>query len=65
MSNDVLGCPLNIPICVSATAFDKLLHPLGEGATANGAASVGTGFLLSLEATSIIEEVADEATHST
>ena len=64
MSTDVLGCPLSIPICVSATAFQKLLHPLGEVATAKGAASMGTGFLLSLEATSSIEEVADATTNS-
>ena len=65
MYNEVLGCPLSIPICVSATPFHKLLHSLGEVATTKGAASMGTGFLLSLEATSTIEEVADATTHST
>ena len=65
MSTDVLGCPLSIPICVSATAFQKLFHPLGEVATAKGAASVKTGFMLSSLATSSIEEVADATVNST
>ena len=65
MSTDVLGCPLSIPICVSATAFQKLLHPLGEVATAKGVASMETGFMLSVLATSSIEEVADATISST
>ena len=65
MSTDVLGCPLSIPICISATAMQKLLHPLGEVAMANGAASMGTGFMLSIAATSSIEEVADATDNST
>ena len=65
MATDVLGCPLSIPICVSATAMQKLLHPLGEVGTAKGAASMETGFMLSLAATSSIEEVADSTPNST
>ena len=59
MSTDVLGCLLSIPICVSATAFQKLIHPLGEAVTAKGVASMEAGFMLSVLATSSIEEVAD------
>ena len=65
MSTDVLGCPLSIPICVSATGLQKLIHPLGEVATAKGAASMKTGFMLSVLATSSIEEVADATINST
>ena len=64
MSTDVLGCLLSIPICVSATAFQKLVHPLGEAVTAKGAASMETGFMISILATSSIEEVADATINS-
>ena len=65
MSTDVLGCPLSIPICVSATSMQKLVHPLGEIAMVKGAAAMETGFMLSTWSTSSIEEVADATTNST
>ena len=64
MSTDVLGCPLSIPICVSATSMQKLVHPLGEVATAKGTAAMETGFMLSTWATSSMEEVADATVNS-
>jgi len=36
MSTTVLGQRISMPICVSPTAFHKLMHPDGEVATARG-----------------------------
>ena len=40
ISTDVLGCPLSIPICVSVTSMQKLVHPSGKIAVAEGAAAM-------------------------
>lgn len=46
------------PIGVAPTAFHRLVHPGGEAATARAAAECGAPFVLSMRATTRIEEVA-------
>lgn len=55
---DVLGTEVEFPILVAPTAYQKLAHPDGEVATANGASDAGTLFTLSTLSTSSIEDVA-------
>ncbi|KAM6956653.1 2-Hydroxyacid oxidase 1 [Aplochiton taeniatus] len=46
-----------MPICVGATAMQRMAHPDGETATARACSGAGTGMMLSSWATSTIEEV--------
>ncbi|MBS1880487.1 MAG: alpha-hydroxy-acid oxidizing protein [Actinobacteria bacterium] len=48
---EVLGAPVDAPILVAPTAFQRLLHPDGELATARAAAAAGTAFIHSTLAT--------------
>ncbi|KAM6965802.1 2-Hydroxyacid oxidase 1 isoform 1-T1 [Tautogolabrus adspersus] len=57
LSVSVLGQKLSMPICVAATAMQKMAHPEGEIATARACQTLGTGMMLSSWATSTIEEV--------
>ncbi|XP_048829916.1 hydroxyacid oxidase 1 isoform X2 [Brienomyrus brachyistius] len=50
-----------MPVCVSATAMQRMAHADGETATARACRAVGTGMTLSSWATSTIEEVAAAA----
>ncbi|XP_030624155.1 2-Hydroxyacid oxidase 1 [Chanos chanos] len=59
MSATVLGELLSMPVCVAATAMQRMAHPEGETATARACTSTGTGMMLSSWATSTIEEVAE------
>ncbi|XP_061113417.1 hydroxyacid oxidase 1 isoform X2 [Conger conger] len=59
MSVSVLGRRLSMPVCVAATAMQKMAHPDGEIATMRACSSAGTGMMLSSWATSTIEEVAE------
>ena len=43
----VLGTPVSLPVLVAPTAFQRLVHPDGEVACAQGAAAAGTVFCLS------------------
>ncbi|XP_056623762.1 hydroxyacid oxidase 1 [Triplophysa dalaica] len=61
MSTTVLGQRVSMPICVAATAMQKMSHPDGETATARGCVSCDTGMMLSSWSTSTIEEVAEAA----
>ncbi|KAG9268739.1 hydroxyacid oxidase 1 [Astyanax mexicanus] len=61
MSTTVLGQKLSMPVCVAATAMQRMAHPDGETATARACSSAGTGMMLSSWATSTIEEVAEAA----
>ncbi|KAK3562994.1 hypothetical protein QTP86_013260 [Hemibagrus guttatus] len=54
MSTTVLGQSVSMPVCVAATAMQRMAHPEGETATARG-------MMLSSWATSTIEEVAQAA----
>ncbi|XP_052002134.1 hydroxyacid oxidase 1 [Xyrauchen texanus] len=61
MSCTVLGQRVSMPICVAATAMQRMAHPDGETATARACLSADTGMMLSSWATSTIEEVAAAA----
>ncbi|XP_078086486.1 2-Hydroxyacid oxidase 1 isoform X2 [Mustelus asterias] len=61
LSTTVLGQRINMPICVSATAMQRMAHPEGEVATVKACRSQGTGMMLSTWATSSIEQVAQAA----
>jgi isopentenyl diphosphate isomerase/L-lactate dehydrogenase-like FMN-dependent dehydrogenase len=43
----VLGTPVSMPLLVAPTAFQRLVHPDGEVACAQGAAAAGTVYCLS------------------
>uniref|UniRef100_A0A3Q0RJF7 (S)-2-hydroxy-acid oxidase n=1 Tax=Amphilophus citrinellus TaxID=61819 RepID=A0A3Q0RJF7_AMPCI len=60
----VLGQKLSMPLCVAATAMQRMAHPEGETATAKACKTVGTGMMLSSWATSTIEEVMSAMTTS-
>lgn len=60
-SAEILGSRLRMPIMVAPTAYQKLAHPLGEVATAMGAASAGTIMVVSTLATTSLEEVASSS----
>uniref|UniRef100_A0A8C5N2P5 (S)-2-hydroxy-acid oxidase n=1 Tax=Gouania willdenowi TaxID=441366 RepID=A0A8C5N2P5_GOUWI len=64
MRVSVLGHTLSMPVCVSATAMQRMAHPDGETATARACKAVGTGMMLSSWATSTIEEVMSATTAS-
>uniref|UniRef100_A0A673AYL3 Hydroxyacid oxidase (glycolate oxidase) 1 n=1 Tax=Sphaeramia orbicularis TaxID=375764 RepID=A0A673AYL3_9TELE len=64
LSVDVLGQKLSMPLCVAATAMQRMAHPEGETATARACRAVGTGMMLSSWATSTIEEVMSAMTSS-
>uniref|UniRef100_A0A1A8G4P0 (S)-2-hydroxy-acid oxidase n=1 Tax=Nothobranchius korthausae TaxID=1143690 RepID=A0A1A8G4P0_9TELE len=57
LSVNVLGHNLSMPLCVGATAMQRMAHPAGETATARACKAAGTGMMLSSWATSSIEEV--------
>ncbi|XP_076834782.1 2-Hydroxyacid oxidase 1 isoform X3 [Brachyhypopomus gauderio] len=61
LSAMVLGQQLSMPVCVAATAMQRMAHPDGETATARACLSAATGMMLSSWATSTIEEVAETA----
>ncbi|KAM9780171.1 LOW QUALITY PROTEIN: 2-Hydroxyacid oxidase 1 [Neosynchiropus ocellatus] len=56
-SVSVLGQNLSTPICVAATAMQRMAHPDGETATARACKAADTGMMLSSWATSSVEEV--------
>ncbi|NWZ21800.1 HAOX1 oxidase, partial [Asarcornis scutulata] len=64
LSTSVLGQKISMPICVGATAMQRMAHPDGEMATAKACQAMGTGMMLSSWATSSIEEVAEAAPDS-
>lgn len=54
----VLGTPVDLPVLVAPTAFQRLACDDGELATARAAAAAGTVMILSTAATCTIEDVA-------
>ena len=54
----VLGRPVSMPVLVAPTAMHRLVCPEGELATARAAAAAGTVYVLSMTATTSLEEVA-------
>lgn len=65
LSVSVLGQKLSMPVCIAATAMQRMAHPEGETATARACRAVGTGMMLSSWATSTIEEVAEASALAT
>ena len=61
LSIELLGTPSSMPIVVAPTAFHKLAHPDGELATARAAAGAGTILIVSMAATTAVEEIAAAA----
>ena len=55
---DVLGRTLAHPILVAPMAYQRLAHPQGELATALAAAVLGAGYVLSTQASVLLEDVA-------
>lgn len=61
LSTSVLGQPISMPVCVGATAMQRMAHPEGETATARASQAADTGMMLSSWATSTIEDVRSSA----
>ncbi len=57
----VLGVPVSLPVLVGPIAYQRLAHPDGELATSAAAARAGTAMVLSTQATSSLEAVAEVA----
>src|SRR5215207_8895009 len=57
-STTVLGTPIDLPVLVAPTAFQRLACDDGERATARAAAAAGTVMVLSTASTCTIEDVA-------
>lgn len=60
----VLGRPVSMPALVAPTAMHRLLCQEGELATARAAAAAGTVYVLSMSATTSLEDVATAAPES-
>ncbi|WP_328612305.1 alpha-hydroxy-acid oxidizing protein [Amycolatopsis sp. NBC_00345] len=58
---EIAGSPLSMPVLVSPTAFHRLAHPDGERATAEAVAAAGTVLVVSMAATTAIEDIAAAA----
>ncbi|MBB4686234.1 alpha-hydroxy acid oxidase [Amycolatopsis jiangsuensis] len=54
---ELAGSPLSMPVLLSPTAFHRLAHPDGELATARAAARAGTVLVVSMAATTAIEDI--------
>jgi isopentenyl diphosphate isomerase/L-lactate dehydrogenase-like FMN-dependent dehydrogenase len=61
IETEVLGVPVSMPLLVSPTAFQRVIDPGGETATARAAAAAGTLMTLSTIATAAPAEVAEAA----
>jgi len=57
LSINLLGTPSSMPILVAPTAFHRLAHPDGELATARATARAGTIMIVSMAATTAIEDI--------
>ena len=63
-STNVLGTPVSFPVVVAPWAYQRLVHPGGEVATARAAAAAGTLMVVSSTAYGSLEEIAEAAGHS-
>lgn len=61
LSATVLKQRISMPVLVAPTAFQRMAHPDGEGATARAAGKAGTVMILSTLSTSSIEDVMEAA----
>jgi 4-hydroxymandelate oxidase len=60
-SLEIFGCPLRFPILLAPTAYQRMVHPDGELATARGASAADTVLVVSCLATTTFEEIAAHA----
>jgi 4-hydroxymandelate oxidase len=58
----LFGRTIPFPILIAPTAYQRLIHPDGELATARGAGATGATMIVSTQATTPLEEVAAAAT---
>ena len=61
LSTTIFGARLDWPVMIAPTAYHRMAHPDGEGATARAAAALGTVMVLSTLSNTPMEEVAREA----
>ncbi|MBB5872602.1 4-hydroxymandelate oxidase [Allocatelliglobosispora scoriae] len=61
-ATSVFGAALASPIGIAPTAYQRMLHPEGEVATARGAGQAGGLFVVSIFASRTLEEIAAAAT---
>ncbi|MEU5264930.1 alpha-hydroxy acid oxidase [Amycolatopsis sp. NPDC021455] len=61
LSIELLGTPSSMPILIAPTAFHRLAHTDGELATARAAARAGTIMVVSMAATTAVEDIAAAA----
>ena len=59
---NLFGRELAFPILLAPTAYHKVIHPEGEIATARGAGEAGATLVVSSNATTSVEEIAEAAT---
>jgi 4-hydroxymandelate oxidase len=57
----LLDCSASLPVVIAPTAFHRLVHRDGEGATARAAAMARTIYIASMAATTAIEEIVSSA----
>jgi 4-hydroxymandelate oxidase len=57
VSSTLLGSPLAFPVLVAPWAYQRLLHPDGELATARAAAAAGTVMVVSMTAAELLEDI--------
>ncbi len=55
---ELLGCRASLPALIAPTAFHRLAHAEGERATARAAAACGAIYIVSMAATTAIEDIA-------
>jgi 4-hydroxymandelate oxidase len=55
---ELLGRPVDHPVMLAPVAYQRLVHPDGEAATALAAAAQGAGFVLSAQSSVSLEQVA-------
>jgi isopentenyl diphosphate isomerase/L-lactate dehydrogenase-like FMN-dependent dehydrogenase len=61
-STSILGTAVSFPVLLAPWAYQEMVHPDGERATARAAASTGTIMVVSTTAADILEEVAAAST---
>ena len=58
-STEVMGVPLSLPVAIAPWAYQRMLHPDGELATARAAARAGTLMIVSTPAERHLEAIAE------
>ncbi|XP_078492919.1 2-Hydroxyacid oxidase 1-like [Ciona intestinalis] len=57
LGSSVLGTSIDFPVCIAATALNKMAHPKGEIAVSKAAESMKIGYMQSTWATTSVEDV--------